>query len=130
MKRIEDIENMSIAELQEKASGLDVKVPAELQTRIGRKIDGYRRRRAAVTGNAVAACLVAALLCSVITGISLGSRMAAEPADSFTDPRQAYEEVEKALGMVSMALNTGAASAAQSRTCFEQARSSMDNILK
>jgi len=130
MKRIEDIEKMSIAELQDEASRLDVAVPADLVDGIQSRIGHYRRQRAGRIRYAVAACLSTLFVCSVLLGITISGRMAAEPVDTFTDPEMAYAEVERALGLFSEALSAGATEATESEALFAKQRETIERLMK
>lgn len=109
MKRKEDIERMDLEELEKIASDSSVPVPEGLHRRVEdaltaacavKSVPGRKAWRFALIPAAVA---VAAAL-TVGLNYQSASRM---PADTFTDPREAYAELERTFGYISSKINTG-----------------------
>ncbi len=137
MKRIEDIEKMSLSELTEEASKASVDIPPGLEEGINRRIGhriwiqrGYR-------------VMAAASLAAVLTvGMTFTSPKAhdnltalihnrdTELVDSFEDPALAYAEIERALGKFSQALSSGAEQARTSEQMFNNQKQLVINIVR
>ena len=107
MKRIEEIEKMSLEELERNASGISV--PEGFSERIKQTLaaadavsagDGRRNLRARYAG--LAAALVAAAIAAVVF---IPRRT--ELKDSFDDPLLAYAEVEKTFNYISGKMSGG-----------------------
>lgn len=109
MKRKEDIERMDLEELEKIASDSSVLVPESLHRRVEdaltaacavKSVPGRKAWRFALIPAAVA---VAAAL-TVGLNYQSASRM---PADTFTDPQEAYAELERTFGYISSKINAG-----------------------
>lgn len=109
MKRKEDIERMDLEELEKIASDSSVPVPESLHRRVEdaltaacavKSVPGRKAWRFALIPAAVA---VAAAL-TVGLNHQSASRM---PADTFTDPQEAYAELERTFGYISSKINAG-----------------------
>ena len=121
MKRLEDIENLSMLDLDRIASDKSIKVPATLkhdiavtaralemaskeeeevkETRISRK--RYRKILRMISYPAVAVAI-----------ITIGMRLSFQdsiptPKDTFDDPMLAYVQMEQVFGFISEKMNTG-----------------------
>lgn len=116
MKRIEDIEKLTLEELVGIGENTGVQVPSGLDEDIRTALtaaeinsSGIRSRRGLNKGMvAVYAAFAAALACLVIA-LALPGR----PEDTFDDPALAYAEVEKALELISSKAGEGLGMAAQ-----------------
>ena len=146
MKRIEDIENMSLDSLLQKAREADIDVPADLEEGIAERLDEERvktgKPRLGLSIAAAVAAVAASVLMvrSVDSGApadpvptsmnSLVAGVSAEPEDTFDDPELAYAAVERALGMFSEVLSGGASEAMESEAHFTRTREQINTILK
>lgn len=108
MKRIEDIAQLSVEDLERISLDESIPVPAEL----GRRVHRPRPRRAWVGGVAAAVVLL----------VGAGWFFSQDrPAlqDTFTDPYLAYAEVEKALDRIGGTLSYGAAKVSETQETLE-----------
>lgn len=111
MKRIEDIEKLSIEELESLASQQQEAVPEELDGRIRSLLTAQslmaesRSRKADIKRFAFVPAL-AACLAAVLLGVNVYDRQRT-PADSFTNPQDAYSQVEEAFKMIGSKANKG-----------------------
>lgn len=121
MKRLEDIENMSMLDLDRIASDESIKVPATLKHDIAvtaralemaskeedepkEKTVSHRRYRKILRIISYPAAAVAI--------ITIGMRLSfqdslATPKDTFDDPMMAYVQMEQVFGFISEKMNTG-----------------------
>lgn len=107
MKRIQDIEQLSAADLERIGADESIPVPADLQVRLP-------RRRAARTWSVAAATAAV---------VGLGWFVASyEPApkDTFEDPYLAYAAVEQALSKMSAGVNHAAEKVAEAEQMIDQ----------
>lgn len=104
MKRIEDIEKLSIEELENLASQQEEAVPVELDGKIRSLLTAQslvaesRSRKAQIKRFAFVPAL-AASLAAVLIGVNSYDKLRT-PADSFTSPQEAYSQVEEAFKMI------------------------------
>ena len=94
MKRIDEIENMSLQDLERISLDESIEVPSGLEARLERSVAGRSSRRWLLWVSGIAASFL------LVAGVALSVR-APKLEDSFDDPALAYAEVEKALAMVS-----------------------------
>lgn len=121
MKRLEDIENLSILDLEQIASDESVKVPATLRHDIAvtaralemaskedeevkEKTASHKRYRNILRMISYPAAAVAI--------ITIGMRLSFQdsiptPKDTFDDPKMAYVQMEQVFGFISEKMNTG-----------------------
>ena len=105
MKTLEEIEHLSIEELEEKAVREAAPVPDGLQERLRQTLAAREIAEAARPRPArwlpYASLAVAAAAAAVVALPQRG------PKDTFDDPRLAYAEVEKAFRTISDKMNDG-----------------------
>ena len=105
MKTLEEIENLSIEELEDLATREAAPVPDGLQERLRQTLAAREIAEAARPRPArwipYASLAVAAAAAAVIALPQRG------PKDTFDDPRLAYAEVEKAFRTISDKMSTG-----------------------
>lgn len=140
MKRIEDIENMELSELEQASLDGKVEVPSDLRSRTESLIDSLdlserllsdpdaEVRNAGKAGTIVrkidfrrwaGACGIAAAAALLIgVGISLRPRET-ELVDTFDDPMLAYAEVQKAMQMISGGMQAGVSGVRKGNECME-----------
>lgn len=132
MKRKEDIERMGLEELEKIASDSSVPVPESLHRRVEdaltaacavKSVPGRKAWRFALIPAAVA---VAAAL-TVGLNYQSASRM---PADTFTDPQEAYAELERTFGYISSKINAGREMTDAALSQVDKASRIIDNINK
>lgn len=132
MKRKEDIERMDLEELEKIASDSSVPVPESLHRRVEdaltaacavKSVPGRKALRFALIPVAVA---VAAAL-TVGLNYQSASRM---PADTFTDPQEAYAELERTFGYISSKINAGREMTDAALSQVDKASRIIDNINK
>ena len=121
MKRLEDIENLSIVDLDRIASDESIKVPSTLkhdiavtaralemeskeeeevkETHVSRK--RYRKILGMISYPAAAVAIV-----TIGMRISFQDTITA-PKDTFDDPKMAYAQMEQVFGFISEKMNTG-----------------------
>ena len=126
MKTLEEIENLSIEELEQAAAGSAVPVPDGLERGIRQALAARELAQAARPRPArwapYAALAVAAAAAAVVILPQRG------PKDTFDDPRLAYAEVEKAFQTISDKMSVGAELAREARTVSETTLNIIDNI--
>ncbi len=126
MKTLEEIEKLSIEELEQAAAGSAVPVPDGLERGIRQALAARELAQAARPRPArwapYAALAVAAAAAAVVILPQRG------PKDTFDDPRLAYAEVEKAFQTISDKLSAGAELAREARTVSENTLNILDNI--
>ena len=127
MKRIEQIERMSAQQLEAEAMKMEVRVPQELRAdieamlaaqqfdeyrtedRAKRRVSGssseQRRRKARRRGFAATAGCLAAPACPAAAG-AVPPRGPAL-SDTFTDPQQAYAQVEMSFSLMHQKMSPG-----------------------
>lgn len=107
MKSIEEIERMNLEQLEAIADDVKVIVPASLENKVDAALtaaafekERKARRTAwyAACGTLAAAAASAAIVLSVVPS---------EPKDTFTDPMQAYAELEKTFNYISSKVDMG-----------------------
>lgn len=104
MKRIQDIEKLSIAELERIGADESIPVPADLQVRLP-------RRKAARTWSVAAA----------VVGLGwFAAGYEPAPKDTFEDPYLAYVAVEQALSRMSAGVNQAAGKVAEAEKMMDQ----------
>lgn len=132
MKRKEDIERMDLEELEKIASDSSVPVPESLHRRVEdaltaacavKSVPGRKAWRFALIPAAVA---VAAAL-TVGLNYQSASRM---PAGTFTDPQEAYAELERTFGYISSKINAGREMTDAALSQVDKASRIIDNINK
>ena len=100
MKSIHEIKEMSLEELE--TISLDGKISSS-EDLAGRAMTAVRRqhqRRIAIWSSGIAASI------ALIAGIGLSSHRRSVLQDSFSDPRLAYAEVEKAFSRIGAAISS------------------------
>lgn len=119
MKRIEEIENLEIDDLERIARNSRVEVPADLDSQmlaaiVASSAEGAAPRRSnilkivpGIAAAGIAACLAVMFMTSD------------EPEDTFDDPRLAYAELEKTMSLVSSKIEKGMDMAAEAGTAIE-----------
>ncbi|MGM9791696.1 MAG: hypothetical protein ACI3Y4_04775 [Candidatus Cryptobacteroides sp.] len=127
MKRIEQIERMSARQLESEAMKMEVRVPQGLRADIEAQLaaqhfeqsrtegrvrhsvsgsgTGQRRRKARRRGFAATAGCLAAAACLAAAGAFLLRGPAL--TDTFSDPRQAYAQVEMSFSMMQEKMSPG-----------------------
>lgn len=132
MKRKEDIERIDLEELEKIASDSSVPVPESLHRRVEgaltaacavKSVPGRKAWRFALIPAAVA---VAAAL-TVGLNYQSASRT---PADTFTDPQEAYAELERTFGYISSKINAGREMTDAALSQVDKASRIIDNINK
>lgn len=119
MKRIEEIENLEMDDLERIARDSRVEVPADLDSQllaaiVASSAEGAAPRRSnilkivpGIAAVGIAACLAIMFMTSD------------EPEDTFDDPRLAYAELEKTMSLVSSKIEKGMDMAAEAGTAIE-----------
>ena len=107
MKRIQDIKNLSVTELERIGTDESIPVPADLQVRLP-------RRKAARTWSVAAAA-------TAIVGLGwFAAGYEPAPKDTFEDPYLAYVAVEQALSRMSAGVNQAAGKVAEAEEMMDQ----------
>ena len=125
MKTLEEIEKLSIEELEQAAAGSAV--PDGLERGIRQALAAHELAQATSRPRPArwapyAALAVAAAAAAVVIPPQRG------PKDTFDDPRLAYAEVEKAFQMISDKMSVGADLAREARAVSENTLNILDNI--
>lgn len=107
MKRIQDIEQLTAAQLERIGADESILVPADLQVRLP-------RRKAIRTWSVAAAA-------AAVAGLGwFAASYEPAPKDTFDDPYLAYAAVEKALSKVSTGVNQAAGKVADAEEIIDQ----------
>lgn len=136
MKSLEEIKNIGIEELEAIAGDERIKVPEGFEkdcallidildktAKLLKEDDGAHKKlvktkllmkRLGIAGGIAAAVAIVSFF-----GLSLYDRYS-EPEDTFSDPRLAYAEVQKALDRISENMNKGAEGVSVSREILER----------
>lgn len=128
MKKIEDIENISLEALESISVDTGTEVPEGLKDRVldalvaGEVADTARRKRqfARVAAPVVSFALAASLAVFLL--------MPHVPEDTFKDPLEAYAEVEKTLAYISSKFDTGREIAEEAEPLIEKTVNYSDKI--
>lgn len=128
MKRIEDLEKMSLQELEMIADDKSINVPKSMNGRIEAAILGEslkeehrkssRSVRYGIGGAAVAAA----------AGLVLALDITQQPKDTFDDPAMAYAELEKTFAYISDKMNMGLDIATDAAPAFDKASEILNKI--
>ena len=111
MKRIEDIERMSAQQLEAEAIKQELNVPeglrSELELALAAQMTQHseRKRKARRRGFAATAGCLAAAACLAVAGAFLLRTPAL--SDTFSDPHQAYTQVQMSFNLMSEKLSPG-----------------------
>ncbi|NLZ19896.1 MAG: hypothetical protein GXY24_06505 [Bacteroidales bacterium] len=127
MKTLEEIEKLSIEELEQAAAASPAPVPAGLKNGIRQALAAHELANATPRTRParwvpLAALAVAAAAAAVVVLPQRG------PKDTFDDPRLAYAEMEKAFQLISDKMSVGADLAREARTVSENTLNILDNI--
>ena len=125
MKTLEEIENLSIEELEQAAAGSAVPVPDGLERGIRQALAARELAQEARPRPARWAPYAALAVAAAAAVVILPQR---GPKDTFDDPRLAYAEVEKAFQMISDKMSVGADLAREARTVSENTLNILENI--
>ena len=125
MKRLEEIENISMEELEAIADSSAHTLPKGAQERLSTLLacEKEAERKPAFAGFAFAA--VFACICAAF--VLVGVRNSA-PRDTFSDPKLAYAEVEKAFSRIGSEMNKGARLAEKSGEKLSKPAQIINNI--
>ncbi|MBR4810301.1 MAG: hypothetical protein IK039_00895 [Bacteroidaceae bacterium] len=121
MKRLEDIERLSMADLERIASDESIKVPDTLKRDItitARALEMASQEEAVEKKSKVSHRKYRKILrlisypAAAVAIITIGMRISLQdsiqsPKDTFDDPRMAYVQMEQVLGFISEKMNTG-----------------------
>lgn len=104
MKRIEDIERMSLDELLNIADDSSVNVPERLTEKISEGISATEIRRESRNRTRFAAGAVGL---ATAAGLAMLLALPHQPKDTFDDPALAYAELEKTFAYISGKIDRG-----------------------
>ena len=123
MKRLEDIENLSIVDLDRIASDESIKVPSSLKHDIAvtaralemadKEEDVQETRETRVSHKRYRKILrMISYPAAAVAIITIGMRLSFQdsiptPKDTFDDPNMAYVQMEQVFGFISEKMNTG-----------------------
>lgn len=127
MKSLNEIEKMSLEELESVSLDGSVSVPEGFKERIQESLAAQRMiddiGNESHAGRFVKAAGVAASA-ALLVGLGYGiARWQSEPKDTFDDPYMAYAELEKAFARISDGVNKGLAMAGESETVIDKVTS-------
>ena len=105
MKRIEEIERLSLEELEKISEDAGVKIPAKLNDSIEDILCAERLHRNARKSRVFKSFAWIPAV-AVVAGIR-HQRVNMLPEDTFENPQEAYAEVERVFGMISDRINKG-----------------------
>ena len=121
MKRLEDIENLSILELDKIASDESVKVPARLKhdiavtaraLEVASKEEEQEEIKPASNRRYRKILRMISYPAAAVAIVTIGMRISFQdsihtPKDTFDDPMMAYVQMEQVFGFISEKMNTG-----------------------
>lgn len=99
MKSIQDIEKMTLEELE--AASAEVEVPSDLEGRLKQVLLAQELKPSRKIPVWVPYAVAAAIACAVVLGIPRG------PKDTFDDPQLAYASVEETFRLISAKMSKG-----------------------
>lgn len=120
MKKIHDIEQMSLQELETIAEDRRIAVPEEIQEQVETIIEAQALRKQREQGRKgnylrpLSIALAAAVACLIVV-FTLPKKQA-ELQDTFDDPRLAYAELEQIFNKLSTTMEKGITLASNSKT--------------
>ncbi len=129
---MKDIEEMTLSELDRIASAEQVNIPPDLESSIEeltdgleavRQLAGIEKKRPLVWAGIAASAVI---LAGTVWGLTVNSG----PKDTFDDPMLAYAEAQKAMQMISDALDSGAEKTSEAMASFERPKDILDKIMK
>lgn len=132
MKRLEDIENLSVTDLERIASDDSIIVPETLKrdiTRTARALEMLEEETAPVTEKrhkGLRIRLAYPAVAAAAAAVALYFSFSNNPKDSFDDPVMAYAQVEDVFTYITEKMNTGVEIANSAEPAFEKTI----NILK
>lgn len=128
MKRIEDLEKMSLRELEMIADDKSIDVPKSMNGRIeaallAESLNEDRRKSSRSVRYGIGGAAVAAA-----AGLVLALNIPQQPKDTFDDPAMAYAELEKTFAYISDKMNMGVDIATDAAPAFDKASEILNKI--
>ncbi len=129
---MKDIEEMTLSELDRIASAEQVNIPPDLESSIEELTDGLEAVRQLAGIEKKRPLLWAGIAASavILAGTVWGLTVNSGPKDTFDDPMLAYAEAQKAMQMISDALDSGAEKTSEAMASFERPKDILDKIMK
>lgn len=128
MKRLEDIENLSVTDLERIASDDSIIVPETLKrdiARTARTLEMLEEEESAPAAvkrrkRPVLLRLAYPAVAAAIAAVALYFSFSGNPKDSFDDPMMAYAQVEDVFTYITEKMNTGVEIANSAEPAFEK----------
>jgi hypothetical protein len=126
MKRIEDIEKLTLQELEAISDDTSIKVPEDLSKSLAELLGAAElsKPRRPLLRWAIAAAVAAAL------GLGIYFSIPKSPRDTFSDPYLAYAEVQQAFELISQKSNKAAEIAGKAVPVMEKTEEIIRNLNK
>jgi len=126
MKRLEDIENLSVTDLERIASDDSITVPETLKrdiARTARTLEMLEEETAPAAEKPRKRPLIRIAypaVAAAVAAVALYFSFSGNPKDSFDDPMMAYAQVEEVFTYITEKMNTGVEIANSAEPAFEK----------
>lgn len=127
MKSIEDIQNMSLEALEAIADDVSVEAPASQNGRLEAALTAESLREDSRTRHTVY-WAVSGALAAAAAGLAVVLSLQTQPKDTFTDPVQAYAELEKTFSYISRKVEMGRSIIEDAEPAMEMTSNIIDKI--
>lgn len=129
MKSIEEIQNMSLESLEEIADGASVKAPVTLDGKVRSAMTAESVRNGMGNSRGIL-CVAAGVLAAAAASVAVVLSLPPQPKDTFTDPAQAYAELEKTFSYISSKVDMGLSIVEEAVPAMEMTSNIIDKINK
>lgn len=119
MKRIEEVRNLNIGDLERIADDSSVEIPEGLDDRVLSAIIASSADSTATRGRNIWKILPGVAAAGIAACLAIMFAMSDQPEDTFDDPRLAYAELEKAMSLISSKMERGMEIAAEAAPAIE-----------
>lgn len=127
MKSIEDIRNMSIEALEAIADDASVKAPESLNGRLEDAMTAVSLKKEKSTRRSVYYAAFGTLAAAA-AGLAVLLSLPTQPKDTFTDPAEAYAELEKTFSYISRKVEMGRSIVEEAEPAMEMTSNIIDKI--
>ena len=119
MKRIEEVRNLNIGDLERIADDSSVEIPEGLDDRVLSAIIASSADITATRSRNIWKILPGVAAAGIAACLAIMFAMSDQPKDTFDDPRLAYAELERAMSLISSKMERGMEIAAEAAPAIE-----------
>ena len=119
MKRIEEVRDLNIGDLERIADDSSVEIPEGLDDRVLSAIIASSADSTAPRGRNIWKILPGVAAAGIAACLAIMFAMSDQPKDTFDDPRLAYAELERAMSLISSKMERGMEIAAEAAPAIE-----------